>query len=265
MRLLGRVDRVHFDKHLAGIDVVDEALAAILSRGRRSPSRFVIYGQGRSGSTLLETLLDSHPDIRCEGELLKVRRLGPQSFLDNRAKLSSAQAFGCHVKPHMHVRHVQRLDDLRGFAEAMLERGWSIVHLRRDNVAAQTLSVRIAMAAAKFHHRTGDGERMEAIRLDPEHFVRRLDVRATRLMEEEEALRGLPTTPVRYERDLSTPELMAKSLPRIQEALGVEVRELTTPLRKSVDRPAREAIANYDEIETAVAGTPFAPMLAALN
>lgn len=31
-------------------------------------TKFVIFGQGRTGSTLLTSLLSSHPEITCEGE-----------------------------------------------------------------------------------------------------------------------------------------------------------------------------------------------------
>lgn len=33
-------------------------------------TRFVVFGLGRNGSTLLASLLDSYPSIRCERELL---------------------------------------------------------------------------------------------------------------------------------------------------------------------------------------------------
>ncbi len=39
---------------------------------KNKTSKFIIFGQGRSGSTLLKQLLDSHPEITCEGELLNV-------------------------------------------------------------------------------------------------------------------------------------------------------------------------------------------------
>ena len=32
--------------------------------------RFVLFGQGRTGSKLLVELLHSHPDIHCDGEVL---------------------------------------------------------------------------------------------------------------------------------------------------------------------------------------------------
>ncbi len=36
---------------------------------RSTKSKFIIFGQGRSGSTLLMELLDSHPEIKCDSEL----------------------------------------------------------------------------------------------------------------------------------------------------------------------------------------------------
>ncbi len=39
-----------------------------------SKTRFVIYGQWRTGSTLLASLLDSHPQVRCYGELFHLQQ-----------------------------------------------------------------------------------------------------------------------------------------------------------------------------------------------
>ena len=39
--------------------------------------RFVIYGQGRSGSSVLLDLIGSHPDVYCESEIRSRSRLLP--------------------------------------------------------------------------------------------------------------------------------------------------------------------------------------------
>jgi len=43
-------------------------------------TKFVIVGIQRTGTTLLRTTLDSHPQISCAGEVFKTKRLGRQDF-----------------------------------------------------------------------------------------------------------------------------------------------------------------------------------------
>src|SRR3954454_23494887 len=49
--------------------------------------RFVIFAAPRSGTSLLTSILDGHPDIRCEGELLRARmpRVHAVRFVDGHA------------------------------------------------------------------------------------------------------------------------------------------------------------------------------------
>src|SRR3954454_17120767 len=52
--------------------------------------RFVITCLARTGSQLLVSLLDGHPSIRCESEVLRARhpRVAPHVFLESRAFLA---------------------------------------------------------------------------------------------------------------------------------------------------------------------------------
>ncbi len=46
-------------------------------------TKFVIYGQSRSGSTLLVELINTHPDVQCDGELFNedAARIGNRVLL----------------------------------------------------------------------------------------------------------------------------------------------------------------------------------------
>ena len=46
---------------------------------------FIILAQGRTGSTCLERLLNSHPSIRCEGEIFATHQIYPFSFITGKA------------------------------------------------------------------------------------------------------------------------------------------------------------------------------------
>ena len=52
---------------------------------RKQGNRFVIFAQGRSGSTALRSLLTNHPEVICEGELLASGKFWPIDFVEGKA------------------------------------------------------------------------------------------------------------------------------------------------------------------------------------
>ena len=56
----------------------------LLTSSRKPPTKFVIFGRGRSGSTLLVSLLNSNPDIHCDGEILSRKKLFPEKVIHSK-------------------------------------------------------------------------------------------------------------------------------------------------------------------------------------
>ena len=235
-----------------------EEAAAARRVGRALPKRFVIFAQGRTGSTLLTSLLDSHSTIRCEDELLELPRVAPVAFVENRARGARAPWFGFHVKSYQLTEN-QRVRDLDAFLRGLDGRGWKIVHLYRENVFSQVVSTLYAKRSGRYHFRTTDGEaRPGAVTLDAEKLIRKMEFRASMLKAEFRALEGLDHIRITYERDLIDERGRNAALDRVQDFLGVPRERLSTELRKSVNRPLSSIIANYDEVAAAVRATSFA-------
>src|SRR5262245_59649309 len=69
-------------------------------------TRFVIYGQSRSGSTLLVELLDSQPNVDCDNELFnevkefrrrlisRLVKFCPYSYVDHKSRRCACDAYG---------------------------------------------------------------------------------------------------------------------------------------------------------------------------
>ncbi|GGY46358.1 sulfotransferase [Parvularcula lutaonensis] len=235
-----------------------DAASFLKSGATPAPHRFLIFGQGRTGSTLLETLLDSHPEITCQGEILAWRRIFPEGFLDRSSRGHGTKAYGCHVKPHHHARLVQGINDLKGFAHRMHERGWLIVHLWRENTLEHVLSGHFARAAKSYRF-TGDLKPPPLeLTLDPERIIEKISIRQGFLEEERAALAGLPVHEIQYERDLKDPAGRKVSMAALQARLGVAPRNLQTPLKKSVQRSFSELVTNADDVLARLEASPFA-------
>ena len=221
------------------------------------PKRFFIFAQGRSGSTLLTSSLDSHPDIRCLDEILAQPRLRPISFVENVGRGSHASCFGFHVKCYQ-LSKWQRVRDLSVFLSQMVRRDWVIIYLFRENVVNQALSNQFAEQAGKYHVTADDRDSLrKTIHVDVSRALRSMKARERNLAWEQNALAGLPHIAIRYERDLLAPDVRVGTLENIQRHIGVDTASLNSPLKKSVNRPLHDLVSNYEEFETALRGTEF--------
>jgi LPS sulfotransferase NodH len=129
-----------------------------LSRAQAPTTKFLIFGLSRSGSTLLVTLLNSHPQIHCEDEILHHRLLFPLTFVTSRAALFDDQAYGFKLLAYQ-LRNVQRIRDQQAFLKELAARDFKLIYLGRRNLLRWALSNLYARHRAQFHHwRSVDGE-----------------------------------------------------------------------------------------------------------
>jgi len=221
----------------------------------RPPVRFVIFAQGRTGSTLLTSTLDTHPQIACRDEILGLPRAMPLRFVENAARASGAKAFGFHVKIYQ-LTSWQRVDDVGDWLAVLHRRGWKILYLRRENLLRHVVSNVFAEAAGAYHYRTdGAGGRPDKITLPQTQLRAGIDGRRRNLAAERAALDGLDHLELIYEQDLEPPYVQSGTFDRIQAYLGVETIPLRPVLKTSVATPLEELIINYDEVRRSLTGT----------
>lgn len=196
LRLLRREGLIEAYEHRPIGRMIRAGLKSELKTARhalrpRPPVRFVIFAQGRTGSTLLTSTLDTHPQITCLDEILGQPRAMPQRFVENAARGSGARAFGFHVKIYQ-LTCWQRVDDVGGWLAAMRRRGWKILYLRREHLLRHVVSNVFAEAAGTYHHRDGTKTaRPERITLPVERLRQGIDGRRRNLAAERAALAAL--------------------------------------------------------------------------
>ena len=260
LRLLRRKGLTEADEHRPIGRMIRAGLKSELKTARhalrpRPPVRFVIFAQGRTGSTLLTSTLDAHSQIACRDEILGLPRAMPQRFVENAARGSGARAFGFQVKIYQ-LTSWQRVDDVGGWLAAMRDRGWKILYLRRENLLRHVVSNVFAEAAGTYHHRDGtQTSRQERIMLPVERLRAGIEGRRRNLSAERAALAGLEHLELVYERDLEQPERQKATFAKIQDFLGVAPEPLRPSLKKAVAKPLDALIENYDEVQRTLAGT----------
>ena len=227
---------------------------------------FVILCLGRTGSTHLQSLLDSHPDVRCYGELFTDVDLATghgdsraQTFIgsphdDPLAYLSELTA-GVEARA---VGFKLPNNSLRAFPEAehvLAHPGLKVVRLSRRNLLALLVSRRMLAATGvpqSTHGSYGDAQ----IHIEPQRCLT-----AFRHMESDES--RLDELAAEHEVfRLTYEELVAgRGLDELQDFLGVEPRPLQSWFSQLRTRPLGETIENWDEISTALRGTRYEAFL----
>lgn len=177
-----------------------------------SMTDFVIFTPGRAGSHLLATLLNSHPDIACEGEFGR-----PDSLID--PENLSGNLHGC----------------ILSFAQRNILLEWNparVIYMTRsseggaDSYAKNLIRYKARKAGEAYEHSptVTDNQRVSTVRtLDSIHFVSRNLLKTFNYLE------------ISYEEltDNKNISVMPSVVSdRVCDFLGVQRKELTTDLVK---------------------------------
>lgn len=251
----------------AATSLYQAAIIQGIAAGRRARP-FIIAAGPRSGSTLLQTLLHSHPNAICMHELL-VESGGTPRFsrynLGRRKQLlrmreQSMEAFLKTVlldpQPpwvdaigfkamYVHPRDEEK----RRYTWEMLGQMPSlrVIWLRRNPVR-RVISFAIALKTGKW---VGEKTR-EAIHLDPEFLPRRLSFEEQETEAARKRIEKCEVIDVQFETLTETPGAV---LTNIQEFLNLSTRPLHSSLTPQNPRTLREMVANFDEVKDALRGT----------
>ncbi len=221
---------------------------------------FAIVADLRTGSTLLSTSLDRHPQVRCYGELFH-----PQDLCDNRVDgldrarasaamiLRSALCSGRRGVRGFKAMTFLPLPDASRWHDAWQQLGvlpgLKVLWLARRDRLAQYASLEVARCTGVFHPH--DHDRLYAARhrptvtLDPAAFRAWVEERDALLAQRRRQLDGLPALELDYETLTGD---WHRSLARVQAFLEVDVLPIEPMKRKQESRPLAEVIENYEEL-----------------
>jgi hypothetical protein len=228
---------------------------------KRSPAqKFFIFTTGRSGSNLLVSLLNSHPLIQCNSELLLKRVLKPELYLACHERLSRKDVYGFKLLSiHLEIQHIR---DPKGFIDRLCSSGYQIISLKRRNIVRQSISHLYASYRGKFHHLQDQGEQVFVpMRLEPEQLFQELQLLERLNALGDQLLADRPYLSLFYEDDLSDAARQQGTVDRISEFLGIPPAKLGTSLVKTTPEDLSVIIENFAEIRDCLAGTPYGSYL----
>ncbi|MEJ5201243.1 MAG: hypothetical protein WHV66_03320 [Anaerolineales bacterium] len=229
-----------------------------LFRPKRNPrKKFIIFTFGRSGSNLLVSLLNAHPLIQCDNELLWKRVLFPWRYIQCREKLSMKDVYGFKLlSSHFEL---QKINDPQEFVNRLSFAGYQIISLKRRNSVRQAISHLYASYRGKFHHFVEQGEQnFVTMRLDPAKLGQELEWVDRLHALEDRVLQNLPYLRLYYEDDLCDASHQQLAVDRISAYLGIPSASIGTNLQKTTPDDLASIIENYDEIKSFIQGTKYA-------
>jgi hypothetical protein len=220
---------------------------------------FVIFGQGRTGSTLLVKLLQSHPQVQCDlgnGEILNraLWRKGRRRYL--RHLVYQVPTPYIHWKAHRRTRPIygfkllyRQVASPRRVLAALHRQGWQIVHIQRSGLFDLALSHCVARATGHYGDDTAAGRDVDTIAIPGDDMSLEMQTRIAIRYGERRVLADLPVIRVTYEEDLLREDERNQICSTIFQALGISSQPVSTSKNKSWNRPYRELIVNYDELQ----------------
>lgn len=234
--------------------------ACLLSASTYTP--FIILAQERTGSILLQRLLDSHPEIFCVGEIFnpspKLRQTikkvetpiaagaDPIAYLNRyvfcdyppETKAVGFRLFYTHArdKAWAHVWPYLR------------DRGVKVIHLQRRNLLDRYLSLQLAQRSntwLKLNEASGDyGDEM--ITLDPYDCFRDINGSQWWWHEADGFFADNPRLTVTYEALVDDQDVVTDE---ILDFLGLVQQPLISQTKKQRSRPKPQRIANYEALK----------------
>ncbi len=239
-------------------------LLAMFKKNRMPDTKFILFSQGRTGSNLLRTLLHSHPDIFCDGDIFVhryIKMLSPKLYLKGHLANATAKVYGFQLK----LDALERFEkDAKRALSDFHENGWKIIYLRRKNLFRRKLSAKMAIAKNKWLY-TSDNrlESSQSVKFhwDCDELLASLEDADRREQKDTEVLGQLPYLEIIYEDELSKAEQHQKTADKLFDFLGVQSATIHTNMVKTPFQSPEEIIENYDEVVTFLSQTKYAHFL----
>jgi LPS sulfotransferase NodH len=224
--------------------------------GHEDYVHFAVLTRSRTGSNLLVSFLNGHPDIFCEGEIFALMRgRNPVGRLESafgrqprRVKAKGFKIFYYHPLDADGTALWRRLEAMPGLR---------IIHLTRNNVLRTLLSRKIAGLQDGWTATRYDCTGVESRRID--FTVRELEEGFGQTREWERAaearFRAHAVLRLSYEQFTEDP---SGTLARILAFLGMRGMAPATGLRKQNPECLGALISNYGELKAAFSNTEWA-------
>lgn len=225
---------------------------------------FIVFAQGRSGSTILVDLINKLPNVHCDGEVLG-------ASLPLRVPFKSAYLSGLRKK-HLDKRYGYRIkvydltqtqgcswEENISFLQQLIQPNIKVIHLVRDNKFRQAMSSLVAEARGRYHD-FEDRMVPEKIRVDAASIPERIRLLNFFSAQELELLRNRAVFKVSYEEDLLKEARHQALLDEIAEFINTQRATATSTYKRSTPDALEDVIDNWNEVQDVLEKNNLMPL-----
>lgn len=233
---------------------------------------FFLVFEGRAGSGLLRSVLNSSPEVMFEAEWMMFN-LREEIDPARQQNEQVGRFFNDPVHDNKHcLGFANKLSDIvdpDGFAAALREQDIRVLELKRRNVVKQVVSTLNALRTRDITGKFHAYKKEDIVTAPFEIEVAQFDAHLKRLLSRTEALEnfvrssGLPALEIFYEDFVLHREAELLRVTKFLD-LNYKALDLTPAGRPLKQTPTdlRDVVSNFNELRAAHLGTPFEAMFA---
>jgi len=217
--------------------------------------KFIIFGQGRTGSTLLVNLINCAENVYCDGEIFGTeypfniwhKRL----YMKLRTKAFKQKTYGCRIKIYELYKHQgMSIDESIAFINTLAKDGWKIIHLTRTNKFRQCLSSLVAEERNVYHFTDNSAKTKKKVTVKAEEIPDRIKWLHIFDQQEQDALKDISYLSVNYEEDLENQNHHQATLDRICTFLNIDKAKSNIELKRTSSSILEDYIENHDVVKS---------------
>ena len=233
--------------------------SALLRKPKEPKQKFVLFFRPRAGSNLLCNLLNSHPEVFCDGEIFGGGQVFfPNLYLKGRYAIAKKDVYG--FKIHLNQIRNQGLEAQTFFSD-FHQQGWKIIYIRRKNSLRQAVSFLIAQQRNEWVG-TPKNTLTGKFPIDPNELASKIGRIEQAVQKEQELLGPFAPLNIIYEDDMLSAEQHQTTLERNFDFLSIDSVPVKTNMAKTTSSSNLvDTIENYEEVEKRIRQTPYAQFL----
>ena len=233
----------------------------LLRLGQEPKRRFALYMQGRSGSSFFCDLIDQHPEIRCNTELLNNKCINPYSFLRNISYYYGKKYPVWGFKFKCYQMHTGNIPSVEYFLNYLSDQNYKIICLTRKNSLKVSLSMWVAYRRGEQYHNTGESGERKKVTVTTDEVMRVIERAEDIHREMRESLKNIDALELVYEDDLEDPDKAVASCQKVFQLLGVDPIEVQSKFKKVSTGRLSDDLENAEEIYEFIKNSKYAHFL----
>jgi LPS sulfotransferase NodH len=228
---------------------------------KRPPfKKILLFTTGRTGSNLLVSLLNSHPSIHCNSELLVRRVAFPKLYLKCRESYFKKDVYG--FKLNTYNFGVQNTSDPLSFVADLYEHGYIVINIHRRNILRQAISRLYANHRKRFHDTKAHAPHdLPTMTVAPDRLLEEIRFFEDHRELEEKVLSQIPYIRLTYEDDLADEEQHQSTVDKITDYLALPRAPVHTYYIKTIPDDLSSVIENYSELIESIQKTEYTKFL----